>query len=163
MGELLSTCGPETNHLAFSHYKESMNFTTEATVIEVDDRCRDEILFIIMIVGPLLLLMLVAVLALVVYQKMDLNRMQRTEQRIAQRMRAVDRALWTHGQADEELDVMTDYYIADRSGDVMPPMVEFALEFLSSSCKPKLCTVTVQYIPDASRRWVKYCTYFFDW
>ena len=25
---------------------------------------------------------------------------------------------------------MTDYYIADRSGDVMPPMVEFALESL---------------------------------
>ena len=46
--------------------------------------------------------------------------MQQTEQRIAQRMRAVDRALWTRGQADEESDVMTDYYIADRSGDVMP-------------------------------------------
>ena len=45
-------------------------------------------------------------------------------------MRAVDRALWTHGQADEESNVMTDYYIADRSGDVMPPMVEFALESL---------------------------------
>ena len=83
MGELLSTCGPETNHLAYSHYKESMNFTTEATVIKVDDRYRDEILFILMIVGPLLLLTLVAVLALVVYQKMDLNRMQRTEQNIA--------------------------------------------------------------------------------
>ena len=84
MGELLSTCGPETNHLAYSHYKESMNFTTEATAIKVDDRYRDEILFILMIVGPLLLLMLVAVLALVVYQKMDLNRMQQTEQCIAQ-------------------------------------------------------------------------------
>ena len=102
----------------------------EATVIEVDDRYRDEILFILMIVGPLLLLMLVAVLALVVYQKMDLNRMQQTEQRIAQWMRAVDRALWTRGQVDEESDVMTDYYIADRSGDVMPPMVEFTLESL---------------------------------
>ena len=129
MGELLSTRGPETNHLAYSHYKESMNFTTEVTVIEVDDRYRDEILFIFMIVGPLLLLMLVAVLALVVYQKMDLNRMQQTEQRIARQMRAVDRALWTRGQADES-DVMTDYYIADRSADVMPPMVEFALESL---------------------------------
>ena len=130
MGELLSTCGPETNHLAYSHYKESMNFTTEVTVIKVDDRYRDEILFILMIVGPLLLLTLVAVLALVVYQKMDLNRMQRTEQCIARQMRAVDRALWTRGQADEELDVMTDYYIADRSGDMTPPMVEFALESL---------------------------------
>ena len=38
MGELLSTHGPETNHLAYSHYKESMNFTMEVTVIEVDDR-----------------------------------------------------------------------------------------------------------------------------
>ena len=93
MGELLSTRRPETNHLAYSHYKESMNFTTEATVIEVDDRYRDEILFILMIVGPLLLLTLVAVLALVMYQKMDLNRMQGTEQRIARQMRAVDRAL----------------------------------------------------------------------
>ena len=130
MGELLSTCGPETNHLAYSHYKESMNFTTEATVIEVDDRYRDEILFILMIAGPLLLLTLVAVLALVMYQKMDLNRMQQTEQRIVRQMRAVDKALWTHGQADEESDVMTDYYIADRSGDVMPPMVKFALESL---------------------------------
>lgn len=54
MGELLSTHGSETNHLAYSHYKESMNFTTEATVIEVDDRYRDEILFILMIVEPLL-------------------------------------------------------------------------------------------------------------
>ena len=98
------------------------------TVIEVDDRYRDEILFILMIVGPLLLLMLVAVLALVVYQKMDLNRMQWTEQCIAWCMSAVDRALWTHGQVDEESDVMTDYNIADRSGDVTPPMVEFALE-----------------------------------
>ena len=102
----------------------------EATVIKVDDRYRDEILFILMIVGPLLLLMLVAVLALVVYQKMDLNRMQQTEQCIAQQMRAVDRALWTCGQVDEESNVMTDYYIADRSGDVTPPMVEFALESL---------------------------------
>ena len=102
----------------------------EATVIKVDDRYRDEILFILMIVGPLLLLTLVAVLALVVYQKMDLNRMQWTEQCIAQWMRAVDRALWTRGQVDEESDVMTDYYIADRSGDVMPPIVEFALECL---------------------------------
>ena len=56
--------------------------------------------------------------------------MQQTEQRIAQQMRAVDRALWTRGQADEESDVMTDYYIADRSGEVMPPMVKFALESL---------------------------------
>ena len=55
MGELLSTRGPETNHLAYSHYKESMNFTTEATVIEVDDRYRDEILLILMIVGPLVI------------------------------------------------------------------------------------------------------------
>ena len=102
----------------------------EATVIKVDDRYRDKILFILMIVGPLLLLMLAAVLALVVYQKMDLHRMQRTEQRIAWQMRAVDRALWTCGQADAESDVMTDYYIADRSGDVTPPMVEFALESL---------------------------------
>ena len=69
MGELLSTCDPETNHLAYSHYKESMNFTMEATVIEVDDRYRDEILFILMIVGPHFLLTLVTVLALVVYQK----------------------------------------------------------------------------------------------
>ena len=130
MGELFSTCGPETNHLAYIYYKESMNFTMEATVVEVDYRYRDEILFILMIVGPLLLLTLVAVLALVVYQKMDLNRMQRTEQYIAWQMRAVDRALWTRGQADEESDIMTDYYIADRSGDVMPPMVEFALESL---------------------------------
>ena len=130
MSELLSTCGPETNHLVYSHYKESINFTMEATVIEVDDRYRDETLFILMIVGPLLLLTLVEVLTLVVYQKMDLNRMQRTEQRITQRMRAVDRALWTRGQADEESDIMTDYYIADRSGDVTPPMVEFALESL---------------------------------
>ena len=53
--------------------------------------------------------------------------MQRTEQHIARQMRAVDRALWTPGQADEESDVMTDYYIADRSGDMMPQMVEFAL------------------------------------
>ena len=45
-------------------------------------------------------------------------------------MRAIDIALWTHGQVDEESDVMTDYYIADRSGDVMPPMVKFALESL---------------------------------
>ena len=56
-----------------------MNFTTEVTVFEVDDRYRDKILFILMIVGPLLLLTLVAVLALVIYQKMDLNRMQQTE------------------------------------------------------------------------------------
>ena len=130
MGELLSTHGPETNHLAYSHYKESMNFTTEVTVIEVDDRYRDKILFILMIVGPLLLLTLVAVLALVVYQKMDLNRIQQTEQCIVRRMRAVDRALWTRGQVDEELEIMTDYYIADRSGDMTPPMVEFALESL---------------------------------
>ena len=102
----------------------------EATVIEVDDRYRDKILFILMIVGPLFLLMLVAVLALVMYQKMDLNRMQQTEQCIARQMRAVDRALWTRGQADEELDVMTDYYIADRSGDVTPQMVKFTLESL---------------------------------
>ena len=129
MGELLSTRGPETNHLAYSHYKESMNFTMEATVIKVDDRYRDKILFTLMI-EPLLLLTLVAVLALVVYQKMDLNRMQRTEQCIARQMTAVDRALWTHGQVDEESEVMTDYYIADRSGDMTPPMVEFALESL---------------------------------
>ena len=116
--------------MAYSHYKESMNFTMEVTVIEVDDRYRDEILFILMIVGPLLLLTLVAVLALVVYQKMDLNRMQQTEQRIARQMRAVDKALWTHGQADEESDIMTDYYIADRSVNVTLPMVEFALESL---------------------------------
>ena len=45
-------------------------------------------------------------------------------------MRAVDRALWTRGQADEELDVMIDYYMVDRSGDVTTPMVEFALESL---------------------------------
>ena len=149
MGELLSMRGPETNHLAYSHYKESMNFTTEVTVIEVDDRYRDKILFILMIVGPLLLLTLVAVLALVVYQKMDLNRMQRTEQCIARRMRAVDRALWTCGQADEESDIMTDYYIADRSGDVTPPMVKFALE----SLRPHPVNRNyVQYIPDASQR-----------
>ena len=45
-------------------------------------------------------------------------------------MRAVDRALWTCGEADEESDVMTDYYIEDRSADVTSPMVEFALESL---------------------------------
>ena len=45
-------------------------------------------------------------------------------------MRAIDVALSTRGQADEESDVMTDYYIAGRGGDVMPPMVEFALESL---------------------------------
>ena len=79
MGELLLTCGPETNHLAYSHYKENMNFTTEVTVVETDDRNRDEILLILIIVGPLFLSTLVAVLVLVIYQKMDLNRMQRTE------------------------------------------------------------------------------------
>ena len=61
MGELLSTRGPETNHLAYSHYKENMNFTTEATVVETDDRNRDEILLIMIIVGPLFLSTLVAV------------------------------------------------------------------------------------------------------
>ena len=130
MGELLSTRGPETNHLAHSHYKENMNFTREATVVETDDRNRDEILLIMIIVGPLFLSTLVAVLVLVIYQKMDLNRMQRTEQRIAQRMRAIDIVLSTRGQADEESNVMTDYYIAGRGGDVMPQMVEFALESL---------------------------------
>ena len=45
-------------------------------------------------------------------------------------MRAIDIALWTRGQADEESDVMTDYYKADRSGDVRPPLVKFALESL---------------------------------
>ena len=79
MGELLSTHGPETNHLAYSHYKENMNFTMEVTVVETDDRNRDEILLILMIVGPLFLSTLVTVLVLVIYQKMDLNRMQRTE------------------------------------------------------------------------------------
>ena len=79
MGELLSTHGPETNHLAYSHYKENMNFTTEATIVRTDDRTRDEILFILIIVGPLFLSTLVAVLVLVIYQKMDLNRMQQTE------------------------------------------------------------------------------------
>ena len=153
MGELLSTCGPETNHLAYSHYKVSMNFTTEATVIEVDDRYRDEILFILMIAGPLLLLTLVAVLALVVYQKMDLNRMQQTEQCIAQQMRAVDRALWTHGQADEESDVMTDYYYSRQEWRCDAPNGQVCIRIsTSSSCKPELCTVTVQYIPDASQR-----------
>ena len=39
------------------------------TVIEVDNRYREEILFILMIVGPLFLLTLLAVLALVMYQK----------------------------------------------------------------------------------------------
>ena len=48
----------------------------EATVIEVDDRYRDEILFILMIVKPLLLLTLVAVLVLVVYQKIALWRVE---------------------------------------------------------------------------------------
>ena len=56
--------------------------------------------------------------------------MQRTERHIAWRMRAIDIVLLTHGQADEESDVMMDYYIAGRGGDVMPPMVEFALESL---------------------------------
>ena len=56
-----------------------MNFTMEATVVETDDRNRDEILLILIIVGPLSLSALVAVLVLVIYQKMDLNRMQRTE------------------------------------------------------------------------------------
>ena len=107
-----------------------MNFTMEVTFVETDDRNRDEILLIMIIVGPLFLLALVAVLVLVIYQKMDLNRMQRTEQHIAQRMRAIDIALSTHGQADEESDVMMDYYIAGRGGDVTPPMVEFALESL---------------------------------
>ena len=79
MGELLSTHGPETNHLAYSHYKENMNVTTEATVVETNDRNRDKILLIMIIVGPLFLSTLVAVLVLVIYQKMDLNRMQRTE------------------------------------------------------------------------------------
>ena len=45
-------------------------------------------------------------------------------------MRAIDIALSTHGQADEESDIMTDYYIAGRGGDMTPPMVEFALESL---------------------------------
>ena len=130
MGELLSTRGPETNHLAHSHYKENMNFTMEATVVETDDRNRDEILLIMIIVGPLFLSALVTVLVLVIYQKMDLNRMQWTEQRIARRMRAIDIALLTRGQADEESDIMMDYYIAGRGGDVTPPMVEFALESL---------------------------------
>ena len=107
-----------------------MNFTTEANVVETDDRNRDEILLIMIIVGPLFLSTLVAVLVLVIYQKMDLNRMQWTERRIAQRMRAFDIALSTRGQADEESDVMMDYYIAGRGGDVTPPMVEFALESL---------------------------------
>ena len=102
-----------------------MNFTKEATVVETDDRNRDEILLIMIIVGPLFLLALVAVLVLVIYQKMDLNRIQRTERHIAQRMRAIDIALSTHGQADEESDI-----IAGRGGDVTPPMVKFALESL---------------------------------
>ena len=130
MGELLSTRGPETNHLAYSHYKENMNFTTEVTIVRTDDRNRDEILLILIIVGPLFLSTLVVVLVLVIYQKMDLNRMQQTERHIARRMRAIDIALSTCGQADEESDVMMDYYIAGRGGDVTPPMVEFALESL---------------------------------
>ena len=56
-----------------------MNFTMEATFVETDDRNRDEILLIMIIVGPLFLLALVTVLVLVIYQKMDLNRMQQTE------------------------------------------------------------------------------------
>ena len=43
---------------------------------------------------------------------------------------------------------MTDYYIADRSGDVTPPMVKFALESLRHPVNRNY--VQLQYIPDAS-------------
>ena len=64
--------------------------TTEFTVYEAEDQGRDEVLLGFLIGGPIYLTALTIVVLLVIYQKLDLRRIRRNEEQLAERLRALE-------------------------------------------------------------------------
>ena len=125
MGELLSTCGPETNHLLLQFC--IMNSTD---IYEADDRGRDEVLLVFLIAGPIYLTSLVMVLIFVVHQQLDLHRIHREEEHLMHRIRAMEHSLWPEEDSSNEDPESAENLWS--SGDMTLPMIEVMLESIVS-------------------------------
>ena len=125
MGELLSTCGPETNHLLLQFcIMNSMD------IYEADDRGRDEVLLVFLIVGPIYLTSLVMVLIFVVHQQLDLRHIHREEECLMHRIRAMEHSLWPEeDSSNEDPESAGNLW---SSGDTTLPMIEVMLESIVS-------------------------------
>ena len=125
MGELLSTRGPETNHLLLQFcIMNSMD------IYEADDWGRDEVLLVFLIVGPIYLTLLVMVLIFVVHQQLDLHRIHHEEERLMHRIRAMQHSLWPEeDSSNEDPESAGNLW---SSGDTTLPMIEVMLESIVS-------------------------------
>ena len=125
MGELLSTRGPETNHLLLQFC--IMNSTD---IYEADDRGRDEVLLVFLIAGPIYLTSLVMVLIFVVHQQLDLRRIRREEEHLMHHIRAMEHSLWPEeDSSNEDPESAGNLW---SSGDMTLPMIEVMLESIVS-------------------------------
>ena len=120
MGELLSTHGPETNHLLLQFcIMNSMD------IYEADDRGRDEVLLVFLIAGPIYLTSLVMVLLFVVHQQLDLHCIRREEECLMHCIRAMEHSLWPEEDSSNEDPESTGNLWS--SGDTTLPMIELML------------------------------------
>ena len=72
------------------------------------------------------------VLMLVIYQKLDLYRIRRSEEHLAHHIKALEIPLWitTQGEIEASVDGEDSHYGKD-GGDTMPPMFEVFVKSLS--------------------------------
>ena len=104
-----------------------------ATVYEVDDGNRDEVLTGFMIGGPIYLTALIFVLILVIYQKLDLNQIRQNEERLRSQVETLENPVWYATQGDVEVNDMDgESYSQMGSGNTTPPMYEVSVETLTS-------------------------------
>ena len=84
MGELLSTHGPEMNHLLLQ-----FSIMNSMDIYEADDWGRDEVLLVFLIAGPIYLTSLVMVLIFVIHQQLDLHHIRHEEECLMHRITAI--------------------------------------------------------------------------
>ena len=96
-GSKFSTDWSEGYHLLTRSH--NMN-TTECIVYEADNQDRDKVMLGFLIGGPIYLTALTIVILLVIYQKLDLRRIRRNEERFAEWLRALEEETWIETRVD---------------------------------------------------------------
>ena len=99
-------------------------------IYEADDRGRDEVLLVFLIVGPIYLTSLVMVLIFVIHQQLDLCHICREEEHLMHCIRAMEHSLWPKGDSSNEDPESAGNLWS--SGDTTLPMIEVMLESIVS-------------------------------
>ena len=105
--------------------------TTEFTVYEAEDQGHDEVFLGFLIGGPIYLTALTIVVLLVIYQKLDLRRIRRNEERLAERLRALEEGTWIEMPVDVNNNPP---HMEGGSRADTPPMFRVDLETLAPHC-----------------------------